>query len=60
MKSCGGWYAALLLRDEVLEGRTLPELTVASCLAVVASAGFVVDVVPVMSCADILAVLAFY
>jgi hypothetical protein len=43
-----------------LEGRTLPELTVASYFAVVAPAGFVFDVVPVMSCADFLAVPAFY
>jgi len=38
----------------------LPELTVALHFAVMASAGFVVDVVPVVSCAQSLAILAFF
>jgi|HubBroStandDraft_5_1064220.scaffolds.fasta_scaffold207742_2 hypothetical protein len=38
----------------------LPELTVALHLAVIASAGFVIDVVPVMSCAQSLAILPFF
>src|ERR1700734_2139701 len=42
------------------ENQPLPDLTVALHLAGVASAGLVMDVVPVMSCAQSLAILPFF